>query len=153
VADGAVVDFFLKDASPERQAAYFRRREAGPVHETVVTSQEFIDNYLSNGPAIWFDVDYDGAWLWEGVQANVTVLDHIAANPAALDRSEAAALTTPVFLALGRFDYGVPFRSWDEPKKDFANLQYRLYERSGHTPQFEQPEEFTADVAAWAKAL
>jgi hypothetical protein len=32
-------------------------------------------------------------------------------------------------------------------------LNYRMYERSGHHPPVEQPEEFASDVLAWTAAL
>ena len=59
----------------------------------------------------------------------------------------------PTFLALGRYDYLIPYTVWDGPKKSFANLTERMYERSAHTPQFEQSEEFTAEIVSWAALL
>jgi pimeloyl-ACP methyl ester carboxylesterase len=59
----------------------------------------------------------------------------------------------PVFLALGRYDYGIPYPAWDEHKPQLHNLHYKLYDESGHTPPYEQPEEFSADVLAWARGL
>ena len=46
-----------------------------------------------------------------------------------------------------------PYYRWDEPRKRFANLTYHFYERSGHNPPYEQPDEFTADLVAWADTL
>jgi proline iminopeptidase len=148
----AVVEFFLADASPERQAAYARRREAGPVHETVTTSREYIDNYLSQSPAGWYDMDYDGAWLWDGVEVNVDVMRQIEQTIESLFDPGAWPLGTPVFVAIGRYDYGIPFHRWSEAQQS-PSAHLRVYERSGHTPQLEQPNEFTAEVAAWAKHL
>jgi pimeloyl-ACP methyl ester carboxylesterase len=62
-------------------------------------------------------------------------------------------LDVPVFLALGRYDYGTPYYLWDEPKTNFSNLRYKLYEKSAHQPPYEQPDEFTADVEEWSKGL
>jgi len=59
----------------------------------------------------------------------------------------------PTFLALGRYDYGIPYYFWDEARKRFTNLTYHLYARSGHNPPYEQPDEFTADFVAWAELL
>lgn len=58
-----------------------------------------------------------------------------------------------MFLALGRYDYGSPHYLWDEPKKNFSNLRYKLYAESGHHAPYEQPEELSADVADWARGL
>ena len=145
--------FFERDATRERLAAHQRDQEAGPVHEEVRTSAEFVDNYLARRALNWYDADFDGAWLWEGVEPNVAVMKQITAAPDALGGYQIQSLSTPVFLALGRYDYGLPCFLWDRPKQEITNLRYALYGKSAHTPQLEQPEEFTADVTEWAAAL
>jgi proline iminopeptidase len=145
--------FIGRDASGERLAAHRRDQQAGPVHQVVESSQELIDNYLSDRALNWYDFNFDGAWLWEGVEVNVPVMAHITGAPEALGGYQAGPLTAPVFLVLGRYDYGVPFYFWERPKKDVANLRYKLYDRSGHTPPLEQPDEFVADVMEWVKGL
>jgi proline iminopeptidase len=58
----------------------------------------------------------------------------------------------PVFLALGRYDFIVaPPSSWDPLKSRFKNLTIQVFERSGHTPQFEEPELFDEQLLAWIK--
>jgi proline iminopeptidase len=59
----------------------------------------------------------------------------------------------PVFLALGRYDYLVPYTAWDDAVQRLANVHVKLYDRSAHQPPYEQPEEFSADLVAWAAAL
>jgi pimeloyl-ACP methyl ester carboxylesterase len=73
--------------------------------------------------------------------------------PEAFGGYQVRALDVPVFLVLGRYDYGIPYYVWDEPKKSFSNLRYKLYDKSGHHPPYEQPDEFAADVVEWAKSL
>lgn len=60
-------------------------------------------------------------------------------------------LDSPVFVAHGRYDYDVPSYLWDDPKDRLGNLRYKLYMRSGHTPPYEQPEEFTDDLVDWVR--
>ena len=59
-------------------------------------------------------------------------------------------LKCPVFLALGRYDFivGLP-SSWDPFKSKFKNLTLRIFEESGHTPQFEEPDLFNKELLAW----
>jgi pimeloyl-ACP methyl ester carboxylesterase len=33
------------------------------------------------------------------------------------------------------------------------SLRYRLYQKSGHHPSYEQPDEFTTDLVEWARSL
>jgi hypothetical protein len=55
-------------------------------------------------------------------------------------------LDLPTFLALGRYDYMIPFYLWDRSKQHLSNLRYKLYEKRGHHPPYEQPVEFAADL-------
>jgi proline iminopeptidase len=56
----------------------------------------------------------------------------------------------PVFAALGRYDFIVaPPASWDPIKSMFQRLTIRIFEKSGHTPQFEEPELFDENLLAW----
>ena len=59
-------------------------------------------------------------------------------------------LDLPVFLALGRYDFIVaPPSSWDPIKSKFRDLTIRIFEKSGHTPQFEEPELFDEELLDW----
>jgi hypothetical protein len=52
---------------------------------------------------------------------------------------EVGPLGLPTFLALGRYDYVIPFYLWDRSKQHLSNLRYKLYEKRGHHPPYEQP--------------
>jgi proline iminopeptidase len=55
-----------------------------------------------------------------------------------------------VFLALGRYDFVVARpSSWDRIRAKFRNLTVRVFERSGHTPPYEEPELFDAELLRW----
>lgn len=152
-ADGleSRAQFFERDAGPERLAAHASnlatRRPA-----TVKTSEDFIDEYVANGAEGWFDPTFDSSPLWDGVWINLEVEDHVF-TPQAFGGFEVGPLAVPVFLALGRYDYGNPYFYWDRPREQLSNLRYKLYDRSGHNPPYEQPEEFTADLVDWASTL
>jgi len=145
-------DFFQRDAGDDRLAAHERNKATRRVPTSIETSQDFIDDYVSDGATGWYDYTFDCSALWEGVEVNLPVMDQVF-KPEMLGGYRAEALDVPVFLALGRYDYGIPFYVWDEPKKSFSNLRYKLYEKSGHHPPYEQPEEFAADLVEWARSL
>ena len=42
-----------------------------------------------------------------------------------------------------------PPSSWDAVRPKFRNVTVRVFERSGHTPQFEEPELFDAELMQW----
>ena len=145
-------DFWRRDAHPERLAAHARNMAARRVPATVETSQDFIDQYVSNDAVNWYDFTFDCSPLWEGIYVNPSVMGQLF-EPEGLGGYQLDALELPVFLALGRYDYGIPFYLWDQPKTKLSSLHYKLYEKSGHHPPYEQPDEFTADLVEWAKSL
>jgi proline iminopeptidase len=59
-------------------------------------------------------------------------------------------LAVPVFLALGRYDYLVaPYATWAPYRERFEDLTVRVFEKSGHTPQFEESALFDAELLQW----
>jgi proline iminopeptidase len=145
-------DFFQRDADPERLAAHARNKAERRVPATVETSQDFIDRYVSNDAVGWYDYTVDCSPLWEGVDVNLAVMGQVIA-PEAFGGYQVGPLDVPTFLALGRYDYMIPFYLWDRPKQHLTDLRYKLYEKSGHHPPYEQPDEFSADLTEWAKDL
>ena len=53
--------------------------------------------------------------------------------------------------SLGRYDYLVPYNTWDSRKNSVANLSYNLFEKSGHYPMFEEPALFEKKLIEWMK--
>jgi proline iminopeptidase len=145
-------DFFARDASPERRAADQRNKSTRPTHEPARTSQEFIENYVAQGAIFWYDPTFDCTPMWDGVEINVPVM-HQVTGPDGIGGLPLDGLDVPVFLALGRYDYAIPFYVWDEARKTVPDLRYKLYDRSAHQPPCEQPEEFTTDLVEWAGSL
>ena len=114
--------------------------------------EAFITGYIRNAARIWYDPRYDCTPLWEGVEINMDMFEHVWGKLfAEIDITQGLEdLQCPVFLALGRYDFIVaPPSSWDPVKSKFKNLTLRIFEKSGHTPQFEEPELFDKDLLAW----
>jgi proline iminopeptidase len=148
----AAADFFERDADADRKAAHRRNRETRRVPVSIETTEDFVDDYVADGATGWYDPTFDSSPLWEGVEVNLQVMDQVF-EPEAFGGYQVEPLDVPVFLALGRYDYGIPYFVWDEPRKRFSNLRYRLYDKSGHHPPYEQPDEFTADLLEWAHSV
>ena len=141
-------EFFEADASAERKAAHSRNLATRPRFENPATSEEFIANYIAEDAWWWYDETFDCSPLWEGIWFNLAVAERMWADPTGDDFAVDAV---PTLLALGRYDYPNPYVWWQRPLP--ASLTRRLYERSGHHPPFEQPEDFTQDVRRWAREL
>lgn len=58
----------------------------------------------------------------------------------------------PVFVALGRHDFIVaPPSSWEPILPLFSDITVRIFEKSGHTPQFEEAWRFDKELLDWMR--
>ena len=144
--------FFDRDADAGRKAEHARKRAGAPAQASGDARQDFFETFSMDDAQRWYDYTFDASPLWEGVDVNIPMFGQVF-SPAVLGGYTVEPLDVPVFLALGRYDYRWPSYVWDEPKRNFSKLTYKLYEKSGHNPPFEQPDEFAADLVAWARTL
>lgn len=108
--------------------------------------------FVRNGAHYWYDPSYDSSWMLEGIALNMNLMPHVAGLFKDYDVGKRTRrATTPVFLALGRYDYLVPYHTWDGRKDSFPNLSYNLFEKSGHYPMFEEPALFDQKLIEWMK--
>jgi proline iminopeptidase len=114
----------------------------------------FVRGYIRNAARVWYDSRFDCTSLWEGVTVNSDMFGYVWGKLfAEIDVTRGLEqLERPVFLALGRYDFIVaPPSSWDAVKPRFKNLTIRIFEKSGHTPQFEEPELFDRELLTWMR--
>jgi proline iminopeptidase len=144
---------YLNDSvCPERKAALASNLTRLPQEIEAAPEKAFITYCLLMGPKSWFDYNYDAAELWEGVEVNMAMFDYVWGEVFRdIDITENLdKLQAPVLLALGRYDYFVPPPHMWEPIRDkFSNLTIRIFEKSSHTPQFEEPELFDKELLEW----
>ncbi|MBI2502989.1 MAG: alpha/beta hydrolase [Candidatus Latescibacteria bacterium] len=122
--------------------------------EALPADQALVRGYVRNAARVWYDPRFDCTPLWEGVTINMDMFGYVWGKLfAEIDITRGLEhLNCPVFLALGRYDFIVaPPSSWDEVKARFKNLTIRIFERSGHTPQFEEPDLFDRELLKWMK--
>lgn len=108
--------------------------------------------FVRNGAHYWYDPSYDSSWMLEGIAPNMNFMPHVFGLFRDYDVGKRTArVTRPVFLALGRYDYLVPYPTWDGRKDSFPNLSFNLFEKSGHYPMFEEPALFNKKLIEWMK--
>lgn len=108
--------------------------------------------FVRNGARYWYDPSYDSSWMLEGIAPNMNFMPHVFGLLRDYDVGKRTPrATTPVFLALGRYDYLVPYHTWDGRKDSFPNLSYNLFEKSGHYAMFEEPALFDQKLIEWMK--
>lgn len=114
-------------------------------------SEAMIKSYERDRPKYWYDPMYDDSWLWNGIEFNVEISEHLWSrmfNGYDINR-EPGRITAPIFFALGRHDYIVPYTIWDQRKEIFPHLSYHLFDKSSHTPQLEEAQLFDQKLIEW----
>jgi proline iminopeptidase len=148
--------YWQESVSPERKVVMEENLQRLP-DETLAQlppREQFIRSYVRNGPRIWYDPRFDSSPLWEGVEVNRDMIDYVwGCVFRDIDITQGlAAFDRPVFLALGRYDFLVaPPSVWDALRPKFRDLTVRVFERSGHTPQYEEAALFDAELLRWMK--
>jgi proline iminopeptidase len=115
----------------------------------VEPERRFINFCIRLGARSWYDFKFDASSLWRDVQVNNVMFDYVwGVVFRDLDITKGLnKFDKPVFLALGQFDFLVaPFFAWNEMRSQFKNLRFKVFAKSGHTPQLEEPEQFDIEL-------
>lgn len=137
--------FFEEDAPEERKQilrANLARLPADASMGQVMFAQT---------PMRFFDPRIDAVPLFAEAIPKPELIAHLlGALTSGWDVTTAStSLRVPVFLAHGRHDYVVPYVLWEGIADRLPNATFRLFERSGHQPFFEEPEEFASALMDW----
>jgi proline iminopeptidase len=143
-----------ENASAERKRIMEEKLIGLPDEELAKLSPEeaYMQTYIRNSPRIWFDAGFDCSPFWEGMDLNIEMLNYVwGVLFRDIDITKGlGSLDRPVFLALGRYDFLVPPPTvWDPLQSQFQDLTIRVFEKSGHTPQYEEAELFDREMLAW----
>jgi proline iminopeptidase len=148
----AVSAFWEEHASEERKKileANWAVIGADSLKDLSATDAALLE-YVTNAPMYFHDPAYDPAWLVEGAYWNIPAFNHLFnVIMADYDLGMGPIVQTPVFLAIGRDDYDVPFTLWDTERGKIPNLSYNLFQQSGHYPMLEEQELFDDKLLAW----
>ena len=106
--------------------------------------------YILDGSQCFHDYNFTASSLLKNVYWNMNVWNQIF-NKLLInyDISKGKPINTPVFLALDKSDYFVPYTVWDDQKSKLPNLTCHLFEKSGHYSFFEEEEFFNDELISW----
>lgn len=136
--------FFAEDASEERKSLLRDDLASLPPGEAL----------LAQTPMRFFDPRFDAAPFYAGARARPEFFRHLL-GPLTAEWDvvrDADSLRPPTLIAQGRYDYIVPYPLWEGVIDALPTATLRLFERSGHQPFFEQPDEFAEAVTAWRRS-
>lgn len=141
---------------PERKIAFERNLKLMPDEKLSQLPRDewFLQMNFRNVPKSWYDYNFDSTPLWQGIKPNTHVLDQMYLRfVREIDVSQGLeSFNCPVLLAYGRFEFLVaPVQSWDCLRAKFQNLTVRIFEKSAHSPQYEEANLFDAELLKWIK--
>ena len=150
-----IEQFWQDSVWPERKLALKTKVESLSDEQlaSLPPSQGFIQKYIREGARIWYDFNFDATPLWEYVEINMEIFSYVWGTvfrdidiTRGLDK-----LNKPVFLGLGRYDFLAPYCLWNPIRSKFNDLTVMVFEKSGHTPQYEEPKLFDEEFLRWLK--
>ncbi|WP_128894967.1 alpha/beta fold hydrolase [Longirhabdus pacifica] len=147
--------FFQRHASKEREAVL--QRDMALLQEDINRDPEkrFVHMCVRTGAMSFYDYQFEGAYLWDGVYTNMQIIDYLWGECfAELDITEGLdKLNKPILLGLGRYDYLVaPVSLWDSISQTFPQIQKVIFEHSGHNPMFEEEGMFNEVFEAFMRS-
>lgn len=145
--------YWASRASDRRKKLLRARRDALESSGIAERSdaEAFVARYVADAPRYWYDPTFDASPLWKDVSMNMKA---VGAFRALFDDFDLGAVRNaldqiPTLVVMGRHDYVVPPTLWDEVEPTPAHLSLHVMDRSGHTPQLEEPEAFDRILLEW----
>jgi proline iminopeptidase len=137
--------FFGEDASEDRKEALRENLAALPPGASVMQT------LLAQTPMRFFEARFDAGPLFAERAGNPQLLMHVIATlaPGWDVTADIASLRVPIFIAMGRHDYTVPWTLWTGIAERLPRTTLQIFDRSGHHPFFEEPERFVEAVTGW----
>jgi len=151
-AEGAGNDFWERDASDERKMIFDRNWEGLPRDKLNQMSpkERFVATYVAMTPKLLYDPRADLSYIVNVIDNDKDVFLHLQLSILnSYDIVDGPTISTPVFLAVGRYDYVAPYLLWDDRKSVLLNLSYNLFTRSAHFPMVEERELFDKKLVEW----
>lgn len=102
----------------------------------------------------WYDYNFDSTPLWKDVTVNMQMFNYVWGGVfKTIDiTKDLEKFDIPIFLVLGKYDFIVaPYYNWDPIIPKFKNIEVHLFEKSGHTLQYEESNLFDQKFYAWTR--
>lgn len=140
--------YLEESVCPERKSALVRsiQKFTGSNRK-----ESFVTRLFSLTPMIWYDYNFNAQKLWKDVKVN-SMGAKIIWERLFEDYDAAKSLKIikcPILIALGRYDYFNPPHLWESFRDCISDLTIRVFERSAHTPQLEEHDNFDEEIMKW----
>ncbi len=143
---------YWANAPEERQSLYQKNMKAlESIQDSLSQGELLVKQIVAQGPMRWHDAHFDMTEHLQRVSFNWDLASHLFgtlfSNYDMFTAGEAPE--KPTLVALGKSDYIVPPTLWLDQYADLPNLTISVFEKSGHTPHFEESELFDERLMEW----
>jgi proline iminopeptidase len=151
-----VMKYWEMLASKERKDVVARNYERLTPELSRANADEAMTlNYVVNGPAYFYDAQFDCTHLWKGHANNAELFQRFWGPGGEFSRFDPATeflnVRCPVLIAAGVFDFAAAPTAWYGIKDKLPNHEYRVFEKSGHFPHMEEQRLFDDTLVEWLK--
>lgn len=143
----AAAQFFEQDASEDRKGVWRENMARFP------PGTPFEQTFPAQAPLRFYDARTEMMPLYQDSVIRPELLGHLL-GPLTKGWDVACdpgSQQVPVLLTHGRYDYTVPHTMWDGLDGLLPIATRHLFERSGHQPFLEEPDEFARVLTEWMK--
>ncbi len=149
-----IVNKYWEAAPPERKTLFEEKQQQIKGTLAGLSPREaLVKSVVSQSPQRWHDPNFDDTPNLEKVSYNMDFVGHLFgtlfANYQMFGPDEKPA--HPVFLVVGRSDYVCPPTLWVGKYDHLSNLTVSVFEKSGHTPQYEESALFKEKLIEWLR--
>ncbi len=148
----AAEEYFQKLASEERKKALADNMPAMKEELRDHPEKALITMLVRLAAKSWYNYEFESTFLWKDVVVNMDLFNHVWGGIfKTIDITEGLeTFDKPVFLGLGKYDFIVaPPSSWNLIIPKFKNIEMHIFEKSGHTPPYEEPMLFDQLFGNW----
>ncbi len=155
-AEGSPVadQYWANSASQERKDILQSNMEQLAIDVVGKTpSEAFVMDYVAKAPLFWYDPYFDCSHFWQGTEINMLLLPRLYYDIFLHHDFDAKmeTVTAPIFVAIGEYDYQVPYFLWDDAIAKYPRISFNLFSKSAHTPFYEQPRRFDRKLIRWVR--
>ena len=127
------------------------------IMDSVPDDNKFAVSYHHNAPLYWVNPNYDATQLLEGLVTCPQVFAKLFGSVPSKQElaSKLDKLSVPTLLVLGKLDFAIPHKTWEEVIAGKENIKYILMENASHNPHTEESsqKEFNEHWLAWMGQL
>lgn len=151
-----VVNKYWEAAPPERKALFEeKQQQLSGTLDGLSPREVLVKSVVSESAKRWHDPSFNDTPILEKVSYNMDFVGHLFgtlfSNYEMFGPGDEPDI--PVFVAMGKSDYVCPPTLWVDKYDHLPNLTVSVFEKSGHTPQYEESELFKERLLEWFSTL